>query len=191
MNKMKKAFHRAFRIITFRKGIYGSYGKGNEFKSGIRLDEKTCIGNYNYIGNNVVFTEAALGSYCSIADNVVIGPGDHDYRNISTRSVVLDTNARNHFTDKPVAIGSDVWIGVNAVILRGVKIGNGAVIASGAVVNKDVPDFAIVGGVPARFIKYRFSESMIQKILDSKWWTKDLESARQIVADLGKEAEKE
>ena len=184
MNKVQKAIHRIIRILTFRTGIYGTYGIGNEFKSGIRLDEDTKIGNYNYIGNHVVFTKALLGSYCSIADNVVIGPGDHDYRNISTRSIVLSSDARNHFTDKPVTIGNDVWIGVNAVILRGVKIGNGAVIASGAVVNRDVPDFAVVGGVPSKVIKYRFSESMIKKITDSKWWEKDLSDAKRIVAEL-------
>ena len=189
MGRIQKALHRMARIITFRKGIYGSYGRGNEFKTRIRLDEDTVIGNYNYIGNNVVFTKATVGSYCSIADNVVIGPGDHDYTNISTRSVVLDSDARSHFTDKPVSIGSDVWIGVNAVILRGVTIGNGAVIASGAVVSKDVPDFAIVGGVPAKIIKYRFSEYKIQKITDSRWWTKDIEIAKQLVAKLGLDSE--
>ena len=185
MNKTQKAIHRLIRILTLRAGIYGTYGVGNEFKSGIRLDEDTTIGNYNYIGNHVVFTKAVLGSYCSIADNVVIGPGDHDYRNISTRSIVLSSDARSHFTDKPVMIGNDVWIGVNAVILRGVTIGDGAVIASGAVVNKDVPDFAIVGGVPAKVIKYRFSEPKIEKIKDSQWWRKDLSDAKQIVEKLG------
>ena len=191
MNKYKKMIHRFWRIITFRKGIYGSYGKGNVFKSSIRLDEYSIIGNYNYIGNHVVFTKASMGSYCSIADNVVIGPGDHNYKNISTRSIVLEPDERKHFTDKPIVIGNDVWIGVNSVILRGVKIGNGAVIASGAVVNRDVPDFGIVGGVPAKLIKYRFSEKMINTIKSTRWWDDDIDIAKAKIKKLTNEIQKE
>jgi len=72
-------------------------------------------------------------------------------------------------------IENDVWIGVNVVVLAGVKVGNGAVIASGATVTKDVPAYAIVGGVPAKIIKYRFDEGTISKLLDSKWWESDVQ----------------
>lgn len=69
-------------------------------------------------------------------------------------------------------IGNDVWIGANAIILQGVTIGDGAIIAAGAVVTKDVPPYAIVGGVPAKVIKYRFSDEVILKLLQIKWWDK-------------------
>ena len=72
--------------------------------------------------------------------------------------------------NKPITIGNDVWIGANAIILPGVKIGDGAIIAAGAVVTKDVDDYAIVGGVPAKLIRYRFSKEVIDKLLKVKWW---------------------
>ena len=81
-------------------------------------------------------------------------------------------------------IGNDVWIGVNAVIKRGVKVGNGAVIGANSFVNKDVPDFAIVAGTPARIIKYRFEEEKRNKISVTNWWNKDLDEAKEIIKDL-------
>jgi acetyltransferase-like isoleucine patch superfamily enzyme len=67
-------------------------------------------------------------------------------------------------------IGSDVWIGANVTILDGIKIGCGAIVAAGAAVTKDIPDYAIVGGVPAKIIKYRFSKEEIELLLSLKWW---------------------
>lgn len=77
--------------------------------------------------------------------------------------------------NRPVIIGNDVWIGANAIILPGVRIGDGAVIAAGAVVTKDVDDYAIVGGVPARVIRYRFQEEEISKFCEIQWWNWDIE----------------
>ena len=74
-----------------------------------------------------------------------------------------------------IEIGNDVWIGSRATILEGVNIGDGVVVAAGAVVTKDVPPYAIVGGVPARIIRYRFDEETIQNLLKMKWWEKDQE----------------
>lgn len=69
-----------------------------------------------------------------------------------------------------VKIGNDVWIGTRAMILDGITIGDGAVIGAGAVVTKNVPPYAIVGGVPAKIIKYRFSQDKINELLASQWW---------------------
>lgn len=82
----------------------------------------------------------------------------------------------------PVIIGNDVWIGANVVILPGVTIGNGAIIAAGAVVSKDVPDYAIVGGVPAKVIKYRFSPEVIKGLLKIKWWDWEMDEIERNIS---------
>jgi acetyltransferase-like isoleucine patch superfamily enzyme len=77
----------------------------------------------------------------------------------------------NHFDElRPVTIGSDVWIGARTLVLDGISVGDGAVIAAGAVVTRDVPPYAVVGGVPARPIRYRFDDAVIAELLDWRWW---------------------
>nr|WP_302694185.1 CatB-related O-acetyltransferase [uncultured Prevotella sp.] len=80
-------------------------------------------------------------------------------------------------------MGNDVWIGSSVIILGGVTIGHGAIIAAGAIVNKDVPPYAIVAGVPARIIRYRFNDEQIEKILKDPWWKKSEQWLRERVKD--------
>lgn len=184
MNRLSKAIHRIYRILSFRKGVYGEYGKGCHFSSGVVIDEATTIGSYNYIGRYTMITATTIGNYCSIAPFVNIGPGDHPLYSVSTSPTLLNALNENYsLIEKEVSIGNDVWIGTQAVVLRGVRIGNGAVIAAGAVVTKDVPDYAIVGGVPARIIKKRKDADDIKRLCDSRWWDFPPQKAASIIED--------
>lgn len=98
----------------------------------------------------------------------------------------LQTDPLSEINSRPldVIIGNDVWIGCRAIIMAGVTIGDGAVIGSGAVVTKDVPPYSVVGGAPAKIIKYRFDEETIQRLLKVKWWNYDPESLWSMLGPL-------
>jgi virginiamycin A acetyltransferase len=149
------------------------------------IDSTSSIGSYTYIGCYTNITKSRIGRYCSVANNVSIGQGEHRLDRVTTSAKFYATPWET-LTANDCVIESDVWIGVDAVVLRGVKIGVGAVVAANAVVTKDVPDFAIVGGVPARFIRYRFSEEKQKIILASRWWEKEREEAAAVIRQLEK-----
>lgn len=142
-----------------------------------QIDDKSSVGSYTYIGDRCSVTRASIGRYVSIGNNVSIGPGEHDLSNISTSSHFYK-NIYDELTKDDCIIEGDVWIGVNAIVLRGVKVGVGAAIAANAVVTKDVPDYAVVAGVPARIIKYRFDADKRKKLLTTKWWMEDKQAAQ-------------
>lgn len=148
------------------------------------IDSNTEIGDYTYINKNVDITKTTIGRYCSIGSHVRIGLGEHDITQISTSSLLSENGGYKGLTQKDCIIKNDVWIGVGAVIRRGVTVGNGAVIGANSFVNKDVPDFAVVGGCPARIIKYRFDKEKIEKILKTEYWNYPPEEARKIIKKL-------
>jgi len=154
-------------------------GREIETQASTSVDASSSIGSYSYIGANSQITRSSIGRYCSIANNVSIGQGEHRLDRVTTSSLFYDDPWAT-LTAGECVIGSDVWIGVDAVVLRGVEIGVGAVIAANAVVTKDVPAYAIVGGVPARLLRYRFSEEQQAILLASRWW--ELERAPAAVA---------
>lgn len=138
------------------------------------------VNDYTYIGGQCRIADTSIGKFCSLGEEIKIGLGIHPhhfrstfpgfYAKDSSYYGVEPEYEYNEPQHLPCMIGNDVWIGTRATILDGVKIGDGAVIAAGAVVTKDVPPYAIVGGVPAKIIKYRFSEEKINRLLASKWW---------------------
>ena len=137
------------------------------------------LGDYSYIGPGASIVYAKIGKFCSIAGECCVGMGTHPMNFISTSPIFISpTNSTGYkwvdehlFEEyKEVHIGNDVWIGSRALILGGVRIGDGAVVGAGAVVTKDVPPYAIVGGVPAKVIKYRFDEDTIKKLEKLQWW---------------------
>lgn len=137
------------------------------------------IGKYSYCSYDCKFENTEIGSFCSISDKVYIGGAEHPLNWTSTSPVFQHvkhsgpTKRFSRFELPPIKrtiIGSDVWIGHAATIKQGVNVGVGAVIGSNALVTKDVPPYAVVGGVPAKIIKYRFDEDIITALLNSEWW---------------------
>lgn len=159
-------------------------GKGVIIRSGCKIQRNVEIGDYTFINENTQIDSNTkyIGKYCSISHGVRIGMGSHPLSFISTSTVFyepyrgyVDLQLFDEFDDKGfTSIGHDVLIGANAIILAGVNIGSGAVAAAGAVVTKDVPPYAIVAGNPAKIIRYRFDDDMIEKLLNICWWDKDI-----------------
>ena len=140
----------------------------------------TSIGNYTRIRQLSTLHHVDVGKYCSISRNVRIGLGRHPLNLISTNSIFYSKNKTSLRHDwrkeidfeehEQTKIGNDVWIGEFVTIPGGITIGDGAVIATKSVVTKDVPPYAIVGGVPAKVLRYRFDEETIVALLKIKWW---------------------
>ncbi|UMQ43787.1 CatB-related O-acetyltransferase [Chryseobacterium sp. Y16C] len=143
------------------------------------------IDDFSYISDNSVICETNMGKFCSIGPNVRTAPGKHPTHTfVSTHPAIYSNpdyclknfqKKDHHNPNRNVTIGNDVWICANAVIADGVRVGDGAIIASNSVVTSDVEPYTIVGGVPAKFIRNRFKEDQISILSESKWWNKDIE----------------
>lgn len=161
----------------------------NKVKAGACIANSE-IGKYTYIDKRSNLQNCKIGSFCSIARDVAVEAYTHPTRNfVSTSPVFFSTLkqcgmsfvSENRFTEHlsvggyNAIIGNDVWIGSQVLIIGGVKIGDGAIVAAGSVVTKDVPPYAIVGGVPAKVIRYRFNDDEIKQLLKIQWWNKSEE----------------
>lgn len=161
----------------------------NKVKQKASLCDST-VGKYTYIGAFSDLSSCRIGAFSSISHDVYVEPYTHPSKGfISTSPVFFSTlkQAVETFVEENLfneylliegykcIIGNDVWIGSNVLIKGGVKIGDGAIIAMGRIVTKDVPPYAIVAGVPAKIIRYRYSDAKIQHLMEFKWWNKDVE----------------
>ncbi|MDR0899691.1 MAG: antibiotic acetyltransferase [Lactobacillaceae bacterium] len=163
----------------------------NDIDSGTTFSNSS-IGIGSFIGRDSYIVNTKIGRFSSIGSNVKIIVGNHPLTQfVSTHPAFYSTRAQAGFTfvdeqlfsdliyventKSSVIIGSDVWIGDDVKILNGVQIGNGAVIAAGAVVVKDVAPFEIVGGVPAKHIKNRYTPAQIQILNETRWFDRDFE----------------
>ena len=179
-------------VITNPNIVVGDYTMYNDFVNDPVLFEKNNV-LYHYPINH---DKLIIGKFCSIACGAkfLFNSANHTLSSLSTYPFPLffeEWNLEKKDVTKSwdnkgnIIIGNDVWIGYEAVILAGVTIGDGAIIGTRAVVTKDVPPYTIVGGVPAKPIKKRFSEEIISKLLDIQWWNwSDEKIAKNIKAIL-------
>lgn len=137
------------------------------------------IDDFTYVSSNTKIINSKIGKFCSIASGVKINLPMHPVtNNISTHPFFYSDKYEKFNKIKStkfiefskVDIGNDVWIGENVIILSGIKIGNGAILAAGAVVTKDIPNYAVAAGIPAKIIKMRFDTSEIQILQNAQWW---------------------
>lgn len=193
-----------FRIQTYLKNrrMYHRYcsfayssvlAENCEFEgaNGISANSKFSgkMGYGSYMSDNCEL-QGTIGRFCSIAPNVKCSTGTHPTTRpfLSCHPMFFSTRCQNGttFSDKnyydevakPVTIGNDCWIGTNVFLCDGITIGDGAIVYAGAVVTKDVPPYAIVAGVPAKVIKYRYDEETIKFLLEDKWFDKPIEWIR-------------
>jgi acetyltransferase-like isoleucine patch superfamily enzyme len=147
------------------------------------------LNDFSFINTNSRINYTKIGKFCSIGPNLVCGGGIHPTNGISTAPMFYANNFSNGYSlseidkieqTKLINIGNDVWIGSNVTILDGVNIGDGAIIAAGAVVTKNVPDYAIYGGVPAKLIRFRFNDYQIRELKKIKWWNFEEERLNEI-----------
>lgn len=144
------------------------------------------IGDFTY-GDPTIqdwqVSKLTIGKFTSIGHNtqILLG-GHHDGQAVSTFPFGVLYMGKKPQSKGDIQIGNDVWIGQNVIILSGVSIGDGAIVAAGAVVAEDVPAYSLVGGVPAKFIRYRFDRATIEKLLKLQWWNWTLEKIESNMA---------
>lgn len=199
MNDLVKFAYRLTCLVKLKKKkVYvhytSRYNNKTQFKGNNRIRDhvvvsNSIIGAFTYIGSYSNLHSCKIGSFSSISHNVVVESDTHPSRGFISTSPVFHSilgQCGESFVDKNIfnesllingyrcIIGNDVWIGSHVIIRGGVTIGDGAIVAMGSVVTKDIPPYAIVGGVPARIIRYRYNDFHIEQLLSCKWWEKDL-----------------
>jgi phosphonate metabolism protein (transferase hexapeptide repeat family) len=157
---------------------------------------ESALGDYSYLSGAdgiVIYTE--IGKFCSIASHVVINPGDHPVKRVTQHHCTYrrrqygfaDTDDTEFFDwrrNRRCTIGHDVWMGTGAKIMAGIRVGTGAVVGAGSIVTRDVAPYQIVVGVPARPLKMRFPQHIVEKLLRTAWWDWDRATLEERFDDL-------
>lgn len=169
-------------------------GRFTEIKERVAFSDSQ-LGDYSYVERQAEVIYAKIGKFCCIAANARINALDHPLERVSQHKMTyraneyflgakLDSEFRARRQGKLVETGNDVWIGHGAIIKPGVKIGHGAVVAAGAIVTRDVPAYAIVAGVPARFLRWRFEPKVSARIIALAWWDWEHDRLAAAVEDM-------
>lgn len=175
-------------MARFANCHFGSY---NKLYGGAELTDVE-LGDFSYVGANNRISNAVIGKFTCIGPDVIVGLGKHPSRDfVSIHPAFYSTLcqaqvtfvSQSYFGEfESVKIGNDVWIGARAIILDGVTLGDGAIVGAGAVVTRDVPPYAVVAGVPAKVLRYRFESKEIEFLERFKWWDQDIDWLRSNAA---------
>jgi phosphonate metabolism protein (transferase hexapeptide repeat family) len=169
-------------------------GRFTEIKERVAFSDAE-LGDYSYVERQAEVIYARIGKFCSIAANTRINALEHPLERVSQHKMTyraneyflgakLDGEFRERRQGKLVETGNDVWIGHGAIIKPGVKIGDGAVVAAGAIVTRDVQPYAIVAGVPAKFMRWRFEPKISARIIGLAWWDWEHDRLAKAVDDM-------
>jgi phosphonate metabolism protein (transferase hexapeptide repeat family) len=169
-------------------------GRFTEIKERVAFSDAE-LGDYSYVERQAEVIYANIGKFCCIAANTRINALEHPLERVSQHKMTyraneyflgakLDSEFRARRQGKSVETGNDVWIGHGAIIKPGVKIGHGAVVAAGAIVTWDVLPYAIVAGVPAKFMRWRFEPKISARIIALAWWDWEHDRLADVIEDM-------
>ncbi|MET3598504.1 CatB-related O-acetyltransferase [Martelella mangrovi] len=188
-------------ITGFRASFSSDVDAASTFEDHVTLTKNTFVrtsqfGRGSYLGQGSRVKDTSIGRFCSIGPDVILGGlGRHPTNYVSTSPAFYSKKGQTGLVYTKVSadfhesmgttIGNDVWIGARVLVLDGVTVHDGAVVAAGAVVVKDVAPYTVVGGVPAKLIKKRFSEATIEALKSLKWWDRDDSQLARMGAQFG------
>ena len=184
------------KLAGFAK-IMNSTLLGNAFIGMSSCINRCDVGRYNGLAYFSYLADTNTGHYCTFGSRISIGAFSHPTDNLSVHEIgyrntlesygdtILQEDASTYMDEraKKTTIGNDVWIGDNAVVIKGVTISNGAIVAAGSIVTRDVDPYSIVAGNPAKQIRTRFSDKIIERLLSTNWWEYSMQELKDVPFD--------
>lgn len=181
--RLKRANRKASLELKYLAKAAGcTFGRYNTLYESVELSGCS-LGDFTYVAAGSRLANVTLGKFSSVGPEVLAGLGRHpSHTYVSTHPMFYSTKLQAQVTFatdqafeefRRIEIGHDVWVGARAVILDGVRIGDGAIVGAGAVVTKDVPAYAVVVGAPAQVVRYRFTDEQIRFLQEFRWWDKE------------------